>query len=92
MTKYYFIDNTTYMQVLTTTVTQKGQVTLPKKIRDKLGIFPNSRVVVSASNDSIRIKSVGSDISKLAGTFKISKGAPGILEARKLMEKNYSSF
>ena len=80
------------MQVLTTTVTQKGQVTLPKKIRDKLGIFPNSKVVVSASGGSVKIKPVGPDILELAGTFKIPKGAPGILEAREFMEKNYSRF
>jgi len=80
------------MQVITTTVTQKGQVTLPKKMRDKLGIFPNSKVTVSVSNESIKIKSVGPDILELAGTYKIPKGAPGILEAREFMEKNYSRF
>jgi len=80
------------MQIFTTTVTQKGQVTLPKLMRDMLNILPNSKVIVSMAKESIKIKPVGPDILKLAGTFKIPKGAPGILEARELMEKNYSRF
>lgn len=80
------------MQILTTTVTQKGQVTLPKMMRDMLNILPNSKVIVSMAKESIKIKPVGPDILDLAGTFKIPKGAPGVLEARELMEKNYSRF
>ena len=80
------------MQILTTTVTQKGQVTLPKLMRDMLNILPNSKVIVSLAKESIRIKPVGPDILELAGTFKIPKGSPGVLEARELMEKNYSRF
>ncbi|MCX6705802.1 MAG: AbrB/MazE/SpoVT family DNA-binding domain-containing protein [Candidatus Woesebacteria bacterium] len=80
------------MQILTTTVTQKGQVTLPKMMRDMLNILPNSKVVVSLAKESIKIKPVGPDILDLAGTFKIPKGAPGVLEAREFMEKNYSRF
>jgi antitoxin PrlF len=30
--------------MLTTSVTTKGQVTIPKEIRDKLGIIPGSRI------------------------------------------------
>lgn len=80
------------MQILTTTVTQKGQVTLPKTMRDMLNILPNSKVLVSMVKESIKIKPVGPDILDLAGTFKIPKGAPGVLEAREFMEKNYSRF
>ena len=80
------------MDTYTATVTQKGQVTLPKKIRDKLNILPNSKVLVSASSGSVKIISHGPDILDLAGTFKIPKGAPGILEARELMAKNYKRF
>jgi AbrB family looped-hinge helix DNA binding protein len=29
---------------MTTTVTQKGQVTIPKSVRDRMGIAPGSRV------------------------------------------------
>lgn len=80
------------MQIITTTVTQKGQVTLPKIMRDMLNILPNSKVLVSVAKESIKIKSVGPDILDLAGTFKIPKGASGVLEAREFMEKNYSRF
>lgn len=80
------------MQILTTTVTQKGQVTLPKMMRDMLNILPNSKVIVSVAKESIKIKPVGPDILDLAGTFKIPKGAPRVMEAREFMEKNYSRF
>lgn len=80
------------MQIFTTTVTQKGQVTLPKKMRDKLNILPSSRVVVSVANEKIEIKPFGSDLLSLAGTFKISKDALSVLQARELMAKNYSRF
>lgn len=80
------------MNYITTIVTQKSQVTLPKAIRDFVKIKPNSKVKVSISGDSVKISPVGPDILDLAGTFKIPKGAPGILEAREYMEKHYKRF
>lgn len=40
------------MQVITT-VTQKGQVTIPKAIRDVVGITLNGRVKVTANDDKV---------------------------------------
>ena len=80
------------MQTQLATVTQKGQVTIPKKMRDKLKISTNSRVLIDVSNGSVRIRRSGPTIFDLAGKFKIPKGMPGILEAREVMEKNYSRF
>ena len=36
---------------MTTTVTRKGQVTIPKPIRDRLGIRPGSRVEFELTED-----------------------------------------
>jgi AbrB family looped-hinge helix DNA binding protein len=45
--------------MLTTTVTQKGQVTIPVAIRNLLGIKPNQKVSFSVNrNNEVRIKSV----------------------------------
>jgi AbrB family looped-hinge helix DNA binding protein len=53
---------------MTTTVTVKGQVTLPKKVRDAAGIKPGDRVEVRATS---------------GGTVVIEKpGAMGDYEAR----------
>lgn len=74
------------------TVTQKGQITIPKEMREKLNISLKSRVLVSVSNGSVQIKRAGPSIFELAGKFKIPNGMPGILEAREQMEKSYYRF
>ena len=77
------------MQVITT-VTQKGQITLPKQLRDKYKIVTNSRIVVEDGKGHIRIKQAKSilDIAPLAHAPR-SKNA---LIAREKMEANYTRF
>lgn len=77
------------MQVITT-ITQKGQVTLPKKIRSLFGIHEYDRVFVEAGNDHIKIKPA-EDILDLAGKFEVKNKKP-ILKARESMEKHYKRF
>jgi AbrB family looped-hinge helix DNA binding protein len=71
----------------TASVTQKGQVTLPKRLRERYGITPLSKVRIVADETSIRIKPT-QDITDLAGTF-IPKNAKPVLDAREEMEKTY---
>lgn len=42
--------------MLTSTLTRKGQVTIPKKIRDALSLKPNDSVVFVYRNNEIIIK------------------------------------
>lgn len=52
-----------------TRVTQKGQITIPKGLREKLGIEPNSIVVLQKNGDGgLRIKPK-KDFVSLAGVF-----------------------
>ena len=45
---------------MTTTVTTKGQVTIPKPIRDSLGLIPGSRVVFEyGENGDVVLKPAG---------------------------------
>jgi antitoxin PrlF len=37
------------MAIMTTTITVKGQVTLPKKVRDEVGLKPGDKVEVRAT-------------------------------------------
>lgn len=71
----------------TTTVTQKGQVTVPKKIREKLNIKPYDKVYIQGNEGHIKIFPT-QDILDLAGSFKPKK-SKNILAARRKMEKVY---
>lgn len=74
------------MQVITT-VTQKGQVTIPKKIRDKVGIKPRDKVMVTVEKGKVQINKQETilDIAPLAHAPK-GKNA---LKAREALEKSY---
>lgn len=57
----------------TTTITQKGQATIPAPIRKKLGIKPNSRVVFELKSDNeASIKPIA-DFLTMKGSVKSEK-------------------
>jgi len=56
----------------TTSVTQKGQATIPAVIRRKLGIKTNSKIVFEVNNNEVSIKPVV-DFFSLKGSIKSSK-------------------
>ena len=70
-----------------TTITQKGQVTIPKKIRKHFGIESYDTVIVEPAEGYIKIIP-NKDILSIAGTFKPKKRKP-LLKAREQFEKNY---
>jgi len=75
----------------TTTVTQKGQVTLPISFRKQLNINPYDKVIlnISPNKKSISVEPT-EDILDLAGTFvpNVNKNK-SVLEARNAMETSY---
>lgn len=56
----------------TTSVTQKGQATIPAAIRRKLGIKPNSKIVFELNDNEVSIKPVV-DFFSLKGSVKSNK-------------------
>ena len=73
-----------------TTVTQKGQVTLPLALRQAVDIDIYDKVMVSRDNKSIMI-TPQEDILDLAGTLKPRKNKnKTALQAREYMETHYS--
>ena len=56
----------------TSSVTQKGQATIPATIRKKLGIKPNSKIVFELKNNEASIKPV-TDFFALKGSIKSDK-------------------
>lgn len=75
------------MQVITS-VTQKGQITLPKKIRNAVGIKPYTKIKLEVDKNIIKIKPQF-DILDIAGTLKPVNKKP-VLNAREKFEKNYT--
>lgn len=71
----------------TTTVTQKGQATIPAPIRKKLGIKPNTKIVFDLKdNQEVSIKPV-TDFFSLKGSVQAEK--PFDIEA---MDKAVGKF
>lgn len=74
------------MQILAS-VTQKGQVTIPKRLREKVGLSTNSKVYIEARGNFIKVTPTY-DILDLAGQLKPKKKGSA-LEARQVAEKTY---
>ena len=51
-------------------VTEKGQVTIPKDIRDRLGIVPGSEVEFIASDDGVRLIMAGGSAADRGRRFE----------------------
>ena len=47
-----------YIPAVKAQVTSKGQVTIPKELRDRFGIEPGTQVDFAASEDGIRLRKV----------------------------------
>lgn len=73
----------------TTTVTQKGQITLSQAIRKQLNIAPYDTVELHLLKNHVTVKPV-KDILDLAGTVKPRKNIhASVTAARDVMEKIY---
>ena len=70
-----------------TTVTQKGQITIPVAMRIALGINPYDRVQVRMGDGVVEIEPTP-DFLSMAGSVKPIKGKSA-LKAREYMEKHY---
>lgn len=72
-----------------TTVTKKGQITIPKVFRDKLGLDRIRRVTVEMnSTGDLQIKPAV-DFLEVVKKIRIPKRRINVLKAREHMEKNY---
>lgn len=70
-------------------ITSKGQITIPKEIRDSLKLKPSQKVIFDYENKKLTIKpeksfrEIADEISK-----EVTNKAD-VLKARKYFEKNY---
>jgi len=73
---YYSLRTGNTEQVMATTVTSKGQVTIPKPVRDRLGIVPGNAVEFELAADG-RVLLVKVDGAPPASRFAALRGAAG---------------
>jgi len=59
--------------MLASSITSKGQVTLPASIRKKLNLKPGDRIVFTLKDNRIIAEPVSGDISSLFGLIKSDK-------------------
>ena len=61
-----------------TTVTSKGQVTLPAKLRKALGIQPGDRIELTLEGDEARLRRTTRSFEDLRGIVSIERSAESI--------------
>lgn len=69
-----------------TTLTKKGQVTIPKRIREYLGIKPRDRVKFEIEKGAVKIKPART-LDLNFGKVKPKRRSEDFKEMRKLFEK-----
>lgn len=68
------------------TVAERGQITLPKAVRDALGLTKGSKLKVELDGGRIILrKDVGDAISRLRGRFKLAEGFTSTDEAMRAL-------
>lgn len=73
-----------------TTVTKKGQITIPKEFRDRLGFDRARRVVVEMkpSGDALQV-TAAPDFLEVIRNIRKPRRRMNVLSARKYMERHY---
>ena len=77
------------MQIITT-ITQKGQITIPIHLRKKYKLGDYDKVLIKPEKEHLKIMAT-EDILDLAGSFKPKVKKP-ILASREQMEKKFQRF
>jgi len=66
----------------TSTITSKGQTTIPKVIREFLGVQPHQRIAYAIEEDRVVIRSVGSSVDDLFGSLHSKRKSAAKVEER----------
>jgi AbrB family looped-hinge helix DNA binding protein len=70
----------TFMDEITT-LTSKGQVTVPKAIRDKLGLRPFDKIRFTIEDDEVKLKKAYPSLEDIAGSLRAPHAVVDIDEA-----------
>lgn len=66
--------------MLTSTITSKGQITIPKEIRDLLNLHPGDRIDFIVENGRIYVQPTDVDVRSLSGLLYKPERKPVSLE------------
>ena len=69
------------------TVTTKGQITIPAEMRKALGLKPGDKVSFGLEDRSIRIEPAKSSLLKGYGTVKLRGGTKDLKQTRRETER-----
>ncbi len=58
------------MKQITTTITQRGQVTIPAEVRRLLGVKPRDRVTFTIEDGEVRLAAVSFTLESVYGSVK----------------------
>ncbi len=75
------------MKEFFSSLTSKGQVTVPKEIRQLLGLEPDDKVMFVVDGDQVRLARGGRVVSRTAGSLKSSRPALSAGELRAAAEE-----
>jgi AbrB family looped-hinge helix DNA binding protein len=75
------------MQEMETTVTQKGQVTIPLEVRRMMGLEPHDRVRFEVEGDTVRITKAPSSVLKWYQSVQAPDGPKEVWELREEFER-----
>ena len=69
------------------TIASRGQVTLPKAIRDKLGLKPGDKIDFILEGDGLRVTLVAASVTKLKGMVPKPAVPVSLREMRAAIER-----
>ena len=75
----------------TSTITRKGQVTIPKEIRDALGLTEGDRIFFVRRGEEIVLKVLRGNILELRGSVKPSKQPESFQKIRAATKKRVAA-
>ena len=64
-----------------TSLTSKGQVTIPKAIRDELGLRPFDKIRFDIENGEVKLKKAYPSLEEIAGSLPVPHGTMDIDKA-----------
>lgn len=76
------------------TVTSKGQITIPKEVRDQMGLKPGDRVdFVKDRTGRISLKAINTDFLSMRGILKSKRKAPlSVEEMNGVIARGYAGL
>ncbi|MCL5025206.1 MAG: type II toxin-antitoxin system PrlF family antitoxin [Chloroflexi bacterium] len=75
------------MRELLSTVTTKGQVTIPVEVRRRLGVAPHDKIAFILEDDQVKLARKGSVVARTAGMLKTDRPPDTAEELREQAER-----